>query len=561
MSEENISKIVRAVILSIPDAEVIQESLVPLRGKKKYYLGPRDIGAVGSQCARVSVIIGIKERLVGIGLKQGVQLFNRIRVDQGIGEGGEYLVRTILDHDEEIFLKKLICEPKNIILAAFRLPSYASEMVDLARRNLKGMLKQAIGTHVNVIPITGRHKFEGKMEKEETVLLALSHFPEMNDVLIDMLGLPGDQDATFFLRVGSLEYQGYRNLSAIWGNDMLKSDHKINLTTFLEGDENMDMLEVFNTQPDQADIFSLVKRYSTRGSPEWLVIKRSIGVEEGNVEDRLDRGLEHRKEWKSHLPVMTWSNSGFARTTTTLKRSVPPQAISTTNTVEPVRPKEPKKSKQKPKKKLKGDVTPKTNTFDNLISDEEVTAGKGSEGTATEGKDENETEAEESGKPGPESENEPNGEDPETENECSGTEAGSRNTNTNVPPLTSPTPKNKKGRNRKNTRGKEQNKEDQSEADKPTPKSILKNSGPSPTSSIPNPPTQLPNITLKTILQPNIPPKPPNPPPPSLGKRVKRGKDKGVRIDSNQSKETEEQKSKSRKTNPVDGSKTFAKRV
>jgi hypothetical protein len=88
MSEENIAKVVRAVERSFPKAKIIPRSLEPLRGNKRYYLSPRDFGVSGARGGRISVVVEIEEKLVGIGVRNGVQIFNRVRVDTGTGEGG-----------------------------------------------------------------------------------------------------------------------------------------------------------------------------------------------------------------------------------------------------------------------------------------------------------------------------------------------------------------------------------------------------------------------------------------------------------------------------------------
>jgi hypothetical protein len=107
-------------------------------------------------------------------------------------------------------------EPKDVALATFRLPFYSNEMVDLARRTLRNTLNQALGTQVNVIPMTFRHKFEGSnTEKEETVLVVLTEFAEMNSILADVMGLPSEEEGIFMLRVGSIEMQGHRSGSTI----------------------------------------------------------------------------------------------------------------------------------------------------------------------------------------------------------------------------------------------------------------------------------------------------------------------------------------------------------
>jgi hypothetical protein len=66
----------------------------------------------------------------GIGLADGVKIYNRIRVDEGRGEGGEFFVRTILSEEEGQLIKESMKTPKDLLLAAFRLTSYSGEMVE-----------------------------------------------------------------------------------------------------------------------------------------------------------------------------------------------------------------------------------------------------------------------------------------------------------------------------------------------------------------------------------------------------------------------------------------------
>jgi hypothetical protein len=61
MTENNIAKIKKAVECSIPGATIVQESLDRLRGGKKYYITPKDIGGCGTPNPRVSVLIKILE--------------------------------------------------------------------------------------------------------------------------------------------------------------------------------------------------------------------------------------------------------------------------------------------------------------------------------------------------------------------------------------------------------------------------------------------------------------------------------------------------------------------
>jgi hypothetical protein len=307
ISEENIAKVPRAVERSFPRAKIKSRSLEPLRSNKKFYLSLRDLGAVGSKNGRVSVVVEIEEMLVGVGLKSGIQLFNRVRVDLGAGEGGEYFTRTLLEGDEARTYLRLIKEPKDVELASFRHPFYSNEMVDLARRVLKNSLKQAIGTPVNIIPVTCRHKFEGSTaDKEETILIALTEFPEMNDILADILGFPRDEEGVFFLRIGSMELQGHRSASSIWETNLLKSDHRVNCLTWGEPDNNMDMLEVFNERSDQSDILALIKKYSQRGTPEWMMVKLDPIGADSAVDEKLDRRPEFRKSPDSLISILTW---------------------------------------------------------------------------------------------------------------------------------------------------------------------------------------------------------------------------------------------------------------
>jgi hypothetical protein len=119
----------------------------------------------------------------GIGMDKGTQIYNRIRVDDGKGQGGEFFIRTRLDERETLLLRNVMKTPQDLVIAAFRMPSYSGEMVDLARRNLKEALRESLGVDITGVPMTGRHSFEGSVEREETILLALAPHPEMNDAL------------------------------------------------------------------------------------------------------------------------------------------------------------------------------------------------------------------------------------------------------------------------------------------------------------------------------------------------------------------------------------------
>ncbi len=324
MSEDNIAKVKRAVERSFPMAKVSPHSLELLRGKKKHYLNPRDFGVTNSRNGRVSVVVEIEEKLVGIGIRNGIQLFNRVRVDVGVGEGGEYFTRTLLDESEARIYRNLMRDPKEVALATFRLPFYSSEMVDLARRTLKNTLEQALGTRVDVIPMTFRHKFEGSSnEKEETVLVVLTEFAEMNSILADIIGLPSEEEGAFMLRVGSIELQGHRSVGSIWGKELLKSDHRINTVILGESDNNTDMMGIFNEIREQEDVLALVKRYSQKGLPEWLVVKQEPADTTQKIEEKLDRGSEFRIEHESTLTTLTWTNGSFQRNRLPPKRGPP----------------------------------------------------------------------------------------------------------------------------------------------------------------------------------------------------------------------------------------------
>jgi hypothetical protein len=146
----------------------------------------------------------------------------------------------------------------------------------------------------------------------------------LNSILADVIGLPSEEEGVFMLRVGSIEMQGHRSGNTIWGKDLFKSNHRINTSVLVESDNNMDMLGVFNEIKEQDEVLALIKRYSLKGLPEWLVVNQKPAPHERPVEEKLDRGVEFRVEQGSNTTLLTWSNGGFTRSILPLKRSPAP---------------------------------------------------------------------------------------------------------------------------------------------------------------------------------------------------------------------------------------------
>jgi hypothetical protein len=87
------------------------------------------------------------------------------------------------------------------------------------------------------------------------------------------------------------------------------------------------MLGVFNEIRGQEEVLALIKRYSLKGLPEWVVVKQEPAPVELRVEEKLDRGPEFRVERGPNTTVLTWNNSGFLRSFLSLKRSPEPTTM------------------------------------------------------------------------------------------------------------------------------------------------------------------------------------------------------------------------------------------
>jgi hypothetical protein len=84
------------------------------------------------------------------------------------------------------------------------------------------------------------------------------------------------------------------------------------------------MLGAFNEIRDQDEVLALIKRYTLKGLPEWVVVKQEPASSELRIQEKFDRGAEFRVEQGSNMTILTWNNGGFLRSLLPLKRSPAP---------------------------------------------------------------------------------------------------------------------------------------------------------------------------------------------------------------------------------------------
>ena len=155
MTADVMAKINRAIQMSFPNARLTKETVDRLMSGNKYWIAPGDLGAIGFNGGKVSILVDLFSSVkVGIGLNGGSSILARPKVDNTYGE---YYLRQFLNAEEVEFIRLLTPTSGNYMLAAFRQMNTVPEAQDLTRRCIKQCLAETLGTDIHVFPISGKH--------------------------------------------------------------------------------------------------------------------------------------------------------------------------------------------------------------------------------------------------------------------------------------------------------------------------------------------------------------------------------------------------------------------
>ncbi len=112
-----------------------------------------------------------------------------------------------MSEHEATLIKSLKSHPlnnKDHSIAIFRIMNTRTGMLNVARRGIQEVLSKMLGIEVYCVPISGKHRFDGMNQKEETLLLAISNFIGGQELLKDTIKLTKECPA-FKLWIGSME--------------------------------------------------------------------------------------------------------------------------------------------------------------------------------------------------------------------------------------------------------------------------------------------------------------------------------------------------------------------